>query len=238
MIIAIWGRDGTGKSTLADTLAQLFAKRSVTAIINSDLTQPTLPMRLNGQRISADASLGKAIFDVGTDDAAKFLHQHPKNKRLFYAGLTDMDEYLSYELGLEATDAAKDFVERCAALTDTLILDISGQRTDPFIPAALCSADKIVVPITPDVQGVCWMNAVKPFLEAMNAAGRVLPVSAMTVNPALDAVEKAADIRFAEALPHVREFRQNSTDSSSTPAAIRYFKQVQKLYRKLTEVAT
>lgn len=238
MIIAIWGRDGTGKSTLADALGQLFAKRCVTTIIDTDLTQPTLPMRLNGQRIGLDTSLGKAISGVGMDDAAKFLHQHPKNKRLFYAGLTDMDEYLSYELGLETTDAAKDFMERCAALTDTLILDLSGQRTDPFVPSALSIADKIIVPITPDVQGVCWMNAVKPFLEAMNAAGRVLPVAAMTVNPALDVVEKAADIRFAEALPHVREFRQNNTDSGCTPAAIRYFKQVQKLYRKLTEVAT
>lgn len=136
------------------------------------------------------------------------------------------------------TDAARDFVERCAALADILILDLSGQRTDPFVPAALSIADKIVVPITPDVQGVCWMNAVKPFLEAMNAAGRVLPVAAMTVNPALEAVEKAADIRFAEALPHVREFRQNNTDSGCTHAANRYFRQVQKLYRKLTEVTT
>lgn len=238
MIIAIWGRDGTGKSMLADALGQLYSKRRVTAIIHTDLTQPTLPMRLNGQRIDLGMSLGKAISGVGMDDAAKSLHQHPKNKRLFYAGLTDMDEYLSYELGLESIDVARDFVERCAALTDTLILDLSGQRTDPFVPAALSSADKIIVPITPNVQGVCWMNAVKPFLEAMNASGRVLPVAAMTVNPALDAVEKAADIRFAVALPHVREFRQNNTDSGCTPAAIRYFKQVQKLYRKLTEVVT
>jgi hypothetical protein len=60
----------------------------------------------------------------------------------------------------------------------------------------------------------------------------------MTTHPALDAIEKVADIRFAAALPFVREFRQNGGDAGSTPAAIRYFKQVQKLYRKLTEVAT
>ena len=78
MIIAIWGRDGTGKSTLADALAQLFAKRSVTGIIDTDLTQPTLPMRLNGLRIDLSMSLGKAISGVGMDDAAKFLHQHSK----------------------------------------------------------------------------------------------------------------------------------------------------------------
>lgn len=238
MIIAIWGRDGTGKSTLADALGMLFIKQGVTAIIDTDLTQPTLPMRVNGKRFSTDASLGKAVSGVGTEDAAKYLHQHPKNKRLFYAGLTDRDEYLSYEHGLEAADAAKTFMEQCASLADTLILDLSGQRADPFVPVALSYADKIIVPITPNVQGVCWLEAIKPFLEAMNAAGRVLPVAAMVTHPALDAIEKVAGIRFAAALPYVREFRQNGGDACSTPAAIRYYKQVRKLYNKLTEVST
>jgi cellulose biosynthesis protein BcsQ len=175
---------------------------------------------------------------MGTDDAAKYLHQSSQNKRLFYAGLTGHDEYLSFELGLDATDAARDFVERCAALVDTVILDLSGQRTDPFVPSALSGADKVIVPITPDVQGVCWFKAVKPFLEAMNTSRRILPVAAMVEHPTLDAVEKAADVRFSAALPYVREFRQNSAEAVSTPAAMRYFKQVQILYKKLTEVAT
>lgn len=238
MILAIWGRDGTGKSTLADALGMLFVKQGATAIIDTDLTQPTLPVRINGRKIDADASLGKAISGMGTDDAAKYLHQHPKIKRLFYAGLTGHDEYLSFELGLDATDAARDFVERCAALVDTVILDLSGQRTDPFVPSALSGADKIIVPITPDVQGVCWFNAAKPFLEAVNAFGRVLPIAAMAERSALDAIEKAANIRFAATLSYVREFRQNGVDACSTHAAVRYFKQVQTLYRKLTEVAT
>ena len=161
MRIAIWGYDGTGKSTLADALGQIFSKNGVTAIIDTDLTQPTLPARLNGRKLSVETSLGKAIFGMGTDDSAKYLHQSSQNKRLFYAGLTEIDEYLSYELGLDATDAARDFVERCAALTDTVILDLSGQRTDPFVPVALSGADKIVVTIAPDVQGVCWFNAVQ-----------------------------------------------------------------------------
>jgi MinD-like ATPase involved in chromosome partitioning or flagellar assembly len=237
MLIAIWGRDGTGKSTLADALGLLFAKRRVTAIIDTDLTQPTLPARVNGKKFNAEASLGKAISGIGTDDAAKYLHQHPKQKQLFYAGLTDRDEYLSYEIGLEAADAVRDFIERCAALTDTVILDLSGQRTDPFVPGALCDADKIILPITPDVQGVCWFNAAKPFLEAMNTSGRVLPVAMMADRRYdLSAVAKAADIRFAAGLPYVREFRQNGADTGSTPAAIRYAKQVQKLCEMLKEV--
>ncbi len=236
MIFAIWGRDGTGKSTLADALGLIFAKRGVTAIIDADLTQPTLPARINGKKLSAEASLGKAISGMGADDAAKYLHQHPRKKRLFYAGLTDKDEYLSFELGLDATDAARDFMERCAALADTVILDLSGQRSDPFLPAALSGADTLIIPITPDVQGVCWFNAVKPFLEAMNAGGRILPVAAMAVQPPMAVIEKTVDVRFAAALPFVREFRQDDVEAATTTAATRYMKQVRALYKKLTEV--
>lgn len=237
MVFAIWGRDGTGKSVLADALGRIFCKQGITAIIDTDLTQPTLPARINGKKLSAETSLGRAISGMGADDAARYLHQHPKLKRFFYAGLTAKDEYLSYELGLDAADAALDFMERCAALADTVILDLSGQRIDPFVPVALSGADKIIVPITPNVQGVCWFNAVKPFLEAMNAVGRVLPVAAMADRQHdLSVVEKAADMRFIAALPYVREFRQDSADTGTTPSAMRYAKQVQKIFGMLREV--
>ncbi len=48
MLISIWGRDGVGKSTLADALGGLFSQRGITVVIDTDLTQPTLPVRING----------------------------------------------------------------------------------------------------------------------------------------------------------------------------------------------
>jgi len=240
MLIAIWGRDGIGKSTLCDALGSLFAKQGIAAIIDTDLTQPTLPMRANGNKFSADTSLGKAISGIGIGDASRYLHQHQKHKTLFYAGLTDRDEYLSYELGLDADNAAQDFIEQCAELADTVILDISGQRTDPFLPGAFIHADKVIVLVTPDTQGVCWFNAVKPLMENMNAQGRVLPVAAMVEHQAIEAAAKAADLQFAAELPFVKEFRRMrdtgvSPLDGSTPAALRYGKQAQKVYGMLKE---
>jgi len=240
MMIAIWGRDGIGKSTLCDALGSLFSKRGIAVIIDTDLTQPTLPMRANGNIFSTDTSLGKAISGIGIGDASRYLHQHPKHKTLFYAGLTDSDEYLSYELGLDADNAAQDFIEQCAELADTIILDISGQRTDPFLPGALIHADKVIVLVTPDIQGVCWFNAVKPLLESMNAQGRVLPVATMVEHQAIEAVVKAADLQFAAELPFVKEFRRMRDTgvfplNGSTPAAMRYIKQAQKVYGMLKE---
>ena len=233
MVIAVWGRDGIGKSVLCDMLGKLFSKKGVTVIIDTDLTQPTLPMRLNGVKIEADASLGKAI-GMGTLDAAIYLNQHPKLRTLFYAGLTEHDEYLSYELGLEADNVAQDFVERCIELADTVILDLSGQRSDPFLPGALIHADKVITLFTPDVQGTCWANSIKALISTMNAQARVLPVAVMTgrMND-LSVVEKAVDTKLAAALPYIREFRQDSMIDGTMPAAMRYLREVKKLHTLL-----
>lgn len=237
MTISIWGRDGIGKSTLADALGCLFSKRGIAVVIDTDLTQPTLPVRINGKSFNPDSSIGKAVSGIGTGDVTSYLYQHPKKKQLFYAGLTDQDEYLSYEIGLEADDKAQDFIEGCKDVADTIILDLSGQRTDPFVPCALIHSDKVIVPITPDVQGICWYNAVKPLLKSMDAQGRILPVAVMTDrHHDLSIIEKATDVRFDAALPFVKEFRQDSTvfplDGTSSGAQ-RYTKQVKKLHALL-----
>lgn len=233
MVIAVWGRDGIGKSALCDELGKLFAKMCVTVIIDTDLTQPTLPVRLNGAKIDSNASLGRAI-GMGTTDAALYLHQYPKLKTLFYAGLTDQDEYMSYELGLEADNAAQDFVERCTELANTVILDLSGQRSDPFLPGALIHADKVITLFTPDVQGICWFNSIKPLIGIMNAQTRILPVAAMADRyHDLSAVEKAVDIKLTAALSFVRELRQDGISDGTTPAAMQYCREANKLQAML-----
>lgn len=233
MIIAVWGRDGIGKSGLCDEIGRLFAKKGVTAIIDTDLTQPTLPVRLNGAKIDSNASLGKAI-GMGTSDAALYLHQHPKQKTLFYAGLTDQDEYMSYELGLEADHAAQDFVERCTELADTVILDLSGQRSDSFLPAALIHADKVITLFTPNVQGICWFNSIKPLIGTMNAQERILPVVAMAHrHHDISAVEKVTDTKLAAALTYVHGFRQDGISKGATRAAMWYCQEVNKLQAML-----
>ena len=235
MLIAVWGRDGIGKSTLCDALGMLFAKQGITVIIDTDLTQPTLPVRLNGSKFEAERSLGRAVSGIGANDASRYLHQHTNQKSLFYAGLIDMDEYLSYEIGLEADNAAQDFVDQCLELADMVILDLSGQRTDPFVPGALSNADKIITMFTPHVEGLCWFKSVEHLLETMSAQERTVPVFSMVERHSdIYAIEKADGIQFAISLPYVQEFRHiHGTGATpmdgTTPAALRYVRQVRNL---------
>jgi hypothetical protein len=172
---------------------------------------------------------------MGAMDVTPYLHQHPKLKTLFYAGLIDRDEYLSYELGLETDNAAQDFIEQCEDISDAVILDISGQRSDPFLPSALIYADKVIALFTPDVQGICWFNSVRPLISTMGAKERILPVAAMAGRQHdLAAVEKEADTKFVASLPYVREFRQDCEPGvGATPTAMRYLRKVKKLYALL-----
>lgn len=241
MTIAVWGRDSVGKSTLCDALGLLFAKQGVAAVIDTDLTQPTLPVRLNGLRMEPDTSLGRVVSGFGTGDAAPFLHQHPKHKGLFYAGLVDGDDFMSYETGLDADDTAQDFVEQCSELAGTVILDISGQRVDSFLPGALLHSDRVIVLFTPDVQGICWFQSVAPLLHNRITQGHVLPVAAMVErHHDLLTVEKVTGITFVAALPFVKEFRQTRDTGAFplegvTPAAVRYQRQARQLFERLKE---
>lgn len=207
MVIAIWGRDGSGKSTLCDTLGALFSQKGTCIVIDTDLTQPSLPARSSGEakKEAKPQSLGHALSGTVVTDVRPYLRQHPHHKGLFYAGLSEDDDFLSYEHGLNALNSACDFVERCGEQADTVILDMSGQRTDPFLPSTL-EADYIVLPLIPDIQGLCWYLSVRSLLQSVNAMERVLFVAAQA-QPShnIAGVERAGEFTFAATMPWIRE---------------------------------
>lgn len=206
MLISIWGRDGSGKSTLADYLGSQISKKSLAAVIDTDLTQPTLPIRLPGFRFVKDNSLGRAIAGARTMDIKRYLHQNPKNAGLFYAGLLNGDDYLAYEIGLEAESAAGLFVKNCSSIADHVILDCSGQRTDPFVPLALKESDHILILMTPDLQGICWWQSVEPLLKQLNALTKVhLVLSPVHRHHQERWIQESLDIKIAAALPFADE---------------------------------
>ncbi|MEA4890786.1 MAG: hypothetical protein VB070_15115 [Clostridiaceae bacterium] len=202
MLISIWGRDGSGKSTLADYLGSQISKTSLAAVIDTDLTQPTLPVRLPGVRFVKEKSLGRAISGAGTQEIKRYLHQDPKNAGLFYAGLLNGDDYLAYEIGLEAETAADLFVKNCSTTVDHVILDCSGQRTDPFVPLALKDSDHILILLTPDLQGICWWQSVEPLLKQLNALSKIqLVLSPVQRHHQESWIQESLSSKVAAALP-------------------------------------
>lgn len=241
MFITVWGRDGIGKSTLVDALAELFANRGITLVIDTDLTQPTVPVRIQRAGLDAETSLGKAISGIIVPDVTRYWHQHPRNKSLFYAGLTEHDGYLTHELELEAREPAAAFIEDCMSDADTIILDVSGQRADPFLPVGLSFSNKSLVAFSPNLSGVYWYNGVRPMLELLQVQNNILPVALPVMQPCDEAqVEEAANTHFAALLPFTKELYRlrESGDSpldGTTPSAIRYARAVRRLFEMISK---
>lgn len=206
MLITIWGRDGNGKSTLADYLGSLLARKNLAAVIDTDLTQPTLPIRLSGTRFVRENSMGRAVAGTGTIEVKRYLHQHPRQEGLFFAGLLNGDDYMAYEIGLDAEPAASLFVKNCLAVVDHVVLDCSGQRTDPFVPVGLKESDRILILLTPDLQGICWWKAVEPLLRQMNVLDKVWPILSIVQKHHQDSwVQEGIEVNFKAKLPFTSE---------------------------------
>jgi MinD-like ATPase involved in chromosome partitioning or flagellar assembly len=171
MIIAITGRDGVGKSTFAACLGHMVAQHKTTVVVDTDLWQPTLPAHYAGP-LRNENSLGKYIMAVGPVEVLKFLHQHPDDKYLFYAGTVPEDNYLSCAINDQMrrttpkieqmrTQQAVNFIVGCAKEVDNVIIDCSGQHDDYFLEAAFRQADALISLVSPDLMGAYWLQSME-----------------------------------------------------------------------------
>lgn len=233
MILAIWGQNGTGNSVLANALAELFAKNNVTLLINTDLTQPTLSIMLSGYNIDSTQSLGRAL-NIGMKDVKNYMHQHPKNKKLYYAGLTDKDNILSHEIGLEAGKYVNILMDNCTQMAEHIIIDISSQRNDPFLPYALTHVAKIIMPLVPNTKGITRHMACMELVNQMGAEEKILPIAVNVFRfHDIRKVEKLTEIKFAVALPFITEVSMCMDTGKSVMDIPKYAKQVKKLFAML-----
>lgn len=202
MIIAIWGRSGTGKSLIANELGRHYARRgNVTVVVDTDMTQPTLPPKLPDAPENKKESLGMIFAAPQVRDAQVYFHQHHKGSKLFYAGLTKDDNYLSYEIGMRQYGQAVSFVTACQDVADVIILDCSSQRADPFLAVALDAADDFLLAHMPDTKNVCWYLGVKPLL--VKKRSEILHVAnGVQKHHACAEYEQTAGVKFSAVLPY------------------------------------
>ena len=116
-------------------------------------------------------------------------------------------------------------------LVDNIILDISGQRNDPFVPYALMNADVIIMPITPNIQGINRYNSVKSFIESMDASDKIIPI-AIGVNSFNDLknLQKDINLEIDVALPYSKDVAMLQDTGKTALEVSKYAKQIKILY--------
>ena len=233
MIIGIWGQAGTGNSTLAVTLGKYLTKNGTVLIVYTDLTQPTLPTYVNSKEIEPSGSIGRAL-NIGIQESTKYMHQDKKYKRLFYAGLTQQDTILSYEYGFESTVFAERFIDNCKQIADHIIIDLSSQRTDPFLPLVISRASTILMPFEPNTKGLCRHNSCTELIFQFKAMDKVMPIAAKVQSfHDIPKFEKNTNIKFGGAIPYIKDVAMCLDTKKDVIDIYRYARQVIKIRKGL-----
>lgn len=212
MITAVWGKSGSGRSVIANEIGRYYARRgNITVVVDTDMTQPTLPPRLLKAPEQKKASLGTIFAAPQVRDAQSYLHLHHNGSKLFFAGLTKDDHYLSHEIGMRQYSQAASFISACQSAVDVIVLDLCGQRGDPFLAVALDSADRFLMVHTPDIKNLCWHIGVNPLLsKKMSERSRSILHIANAVQRHHDLAEyeKSAGIKFTAVLPYSQSIKE------------------------------
>ena len=234
MMIAIWGKDGTGKSTLADTLGlSTVRQKGLALIIDTDTTQPTLTGRVPIEKHKQNGSIGRLLASPSVSDVIGTFHQHPKHEGLFFAGTTCADNYLSFESGMEQSAIASEYIQQCKAQMDTIIVDCSGQKDDPFVPVSLMQANKILLLFSATVEGVAWVLSIHPLLERLGVMEKIQFIASQVYkHQDVRAVEKTLS-RKVYSLPFIRSLHQLRCECG-IPTDGKYYRLVISLVREKT----
>lgn len=233
MMIAIWGKDGTGKSTLAEAFGLFYSRqKGLALVINSDTTQPTLTGRIPIEQHKRNSSIGQMLASPSVPDVTGTFHQHPKHEGLFFAGTTCEDNYLSYESGLEQSANVGEYLQQCKVQMDAVVIDCSGQKDDPFVPVSLMQADRIMLLFSPTVEGVAWVLSVQPLMERLGVTGKTRFIASQVYKyQNIKAVEKTLSKKI-HTLPFDRGLHQLRCEGG-IPTDGRYYKLAVSLIRDM-----
>jgi MinD superfamily P-loop ATPase len=177
------GRDGIGKTSIAKAVAGYLARDDLTLIVNTDMTLPTTIRQDSGLR-----SLGHYLSLASRQPVAPYLQQHEKIRNLFFAGTSMLDDVFSYPVDLDNAQQAGYFIEEALKEVSHIVIDLSGQSMDPFLPVSVERADLPLFMTSCDAEGI----------NSLYAMQRLFKSSACPVRMALSKTQAWHDISAFE----------------------------------------
>ena len=171
VLIAIWGKNGSGKSTVASNLACVLAKRgNSTAIVGANRLYGSI-QHFFGTDIPAERSLRHLLAGEESMNISQYFNECPSVKRLHIASLANSDDCLSYRN--EKPDAVKRFLSVAKRSFSFTIADCDESPEDPLSMHCLAESDRIAYVTRLSVQCSAFSKACESLVLGLRIADKI-----------------------------------------------------------------
>ncbi|MCL2058467.1 MAG: ParA family protein [Oscillospiraceae bacterium] len=205
-LISIWGKNGSGKSTVASNLACAFAKRGhKTALVGAKRFYSDIQYLFN-MEIQAGQSLRTLLSGGDSLTLNEYFIQCPSEKNIYLASLADADDCAGYRK--LRVDMAVRFLNLVKKQFSVVLMDCDESVEDPLSMYSLTFSDNIIYINRPSVQSVVFAKAYGSIV-----AGLQIMEQLMVVHIGGDAADAALYAPFGVkgrhcALPYCKEIVQ------------------------------
>ncbi len=200
-VIAVWGKNGSGRSTIATNLAVFLAKQgNLVGLVGASKTYGSIQHYL-GIDIPEEKSLKNALESINEDDIVKCFVQHSKVKDLFILSLSNSDNCLKLRSIKE--DVGKRLFLNTKDKFDHFIIDCTENFTDTITMIGCQFADCILEIIKPTIQSAVFRKSQDELLESLKFKEKLISIAnsnkdLITIND----FERSSKLKFAQVLPY------------------------------------
>lgn len=172
-IITVWGKDNSGKTTFAVNLGCALAKRDkLVGLISSNLIYGDLQVYF-GQNITTEKGLFHAINDDNPNVGEKFLEAEESRNLFFLSIPNHYTGLLCDSISLQNVDR---LISASSLLFDILIIDGSGDLTNPISGVGLWMAEKVYTLYKPSASAPMWQKGVEDFVRELHVADKQINI--------------------------------------------------------------
>lgn len=227
MIISIFAKDGAGKSTLAISLAEYYAKQeNFTGLISAETRYGAIQRKLN-INIPDKKSLLQAVLNP---DSVGECFVKDEKRNIYVLSMPDSATVKDYDTATallgetsshqteEQLKKADIFISSLKDAFDILIIDLTDRITDPLTYSFISSSDHVIKIITADIDGTAFCNAHTMLKDLSIMQNKTINILNKNEEKIINAstIEKLISEKIDVIIPYDEQILINSYDTSES----------------------
>jgi len=174
LTISVWGKNGSGKSTVASNLACVFAKKGMqTALVGANRFYGSIQYCFN-MEVRAEQSLRAVLTGGDSLSVNEYFQECPAVRNLHIASLSDIDDCAGYRK--MRVDAITRFISLTQKSFAVVLFDCDESTEDPFSMYCLTLSDSVIFVTRPTLQSAVFAKAYEPIVSGLRLNERLTTI--------------------------------------------------------------